>query len=59
MVGIERYGKGVRAERRRVWMYAYETDGNGRYNLMDDANIPNLTTLPYLDWSSTQPIPPI
>ena len=24
----------------RVWMYAYETDGFGRYNLMDDANIP-------------------
>jgi uncharacterized protein len=51
MVGIERYGE-VFDERRRVWMYAYETDGNGRYNLMDDANIPNLTTLPYLDWSS-------
>jgi meiotically up-regulated gene 157 (Mug157) protein len=34
------------------WMYAYETDGYGRYNLMDDANIPNLTTLPYIDWCS-------
>jgi uncharacterized protein len=33
-------------------MYAYETDGYGRYNLMDDANIPNLTTLPYIDWCS-------
>jgi uncharacterized protein len=37
---------------RRVWMYAYETDGLGHYNLMDDANIPNLTTLPYVDWCS-------
>lgn len=37
---------------RRAWMYAYETDGYGNYNLMDDANIPNLTTLPYLDWCS-------
>jgi meiotically up-regulated gene 157 (Mug157) protein len=37
---------------RRVWMYAYETDGLGHYNLMDDANIPNLTTLPYIDWCS-------
>ena len=34
------------------WMYAYETDGFGKYNLMDDANIPNLTTLPYIDWCS-------
>jgi uncharacterized protein len=37
---------------RRVWMYAYEVDGLGRYNLMDDANIPNLTTMPYIDWCS-------
>ncbi len=50
-VGIERYGK-VFDPRRRVWMYAYETDGYGRFNLMDDANIPDLTTIPYLDWSS-------
>jgi meiotically up-regulated gene 157 (Mug157) protein len=50
-LGIERYGM-VFDRRRRVWMYAYETDGYGNYNLMDDANIPNLTTLPYLDWSS-------
>lgn len=34
------------------WMYAYETDGLGHYILMDDANIPNLTSLPYLGWSS-------
>jgi uncharacterized protein len=34
------------------WTYAYETDGFGRYAVMDDANIPNLTTLPYIDWCS-------
>lgn len=50
--GIERYGRFYNAQR-RVWMYAYETDGFGRYNLMDDANLPNLTTLPYIDWCST------
>src|SRR5579862_3804044 len=48
-VGI--YGRYFDA-RRRVWQYAYETDGYGHYNLMDDANIPNLTTLPYVDWCS-------
>jgi meiotically up-regulated gene 157 (Mug157) protein len=34
------------------WMYAYETDGLGHYLFMDDANIPNLTSIPYLGWSS-------
>ncbi|MBW5445641.1 metal-independent alpha-mannosidase [Cohnella sp. CFH 77786] len=29
-------------------IYAYETDGMGRYHLMDDANIPSLLSLPYL-----------
>ncbi|HUY10875.1 MAG TPA: glycoside hydrolase family 125 protein, partial [Candidatus Dormibacteraeota bacterium] len=50
-IGVERFGKFYNA-RRRVWMYAYETDGYGRYNLMDDANIPNLTTMPYIGWCS-------
>jgi meiotically up-regulated gene 157 (Mug157) protein len=51
-LGIERYGV--------VWnpshgarIYAYEVDGNGHANLMDDANIPNLTTLPYIGWCSS------
>lgn len=51
-VGIERYGRFFN-EQRHAWMYAYETDGLGRYNVMDDANIPDLTTLPYIDWCST------
>ncbi len=50
--GIWMYGR-YYDEKRRSWIYAFETDGNGRYNMMDDANIPNLTTLPYLDWCST------
>jgi meiotically up-regulated gene 157 (Mug157) protein len=49
--GIVRYGLFF-DKRRNTWMYAYETDGYGHYNLMDDANIPNLTTMPYFDWSS-------
>jgi meiotically up-regulated gene 157 (Mug157) protein len=31
----------------------YETDGYGNNNLMDDANLPNLTGLPYIGWCST------
>jgi meiotically up-regulated gene 157 (Mug157) protein len=50
--GIQRYGRFYNPAVHR-WMYAYETDGLGRYNLMDDANIPNLTTLPYIDWCSS------
>jgi meiotically up-regulated gene 157 (Mug157) protein len=49
--GIQAYGRFYDPQR-HVWIYAYETDGFGRYNLMDDANIPNLTTLPYIDWCS-------
>ena len=29
-------------------MYAYEVNGFGSYNLMDDANVPSLLALPYL-----------
>lgn len=31
-------------------IYAYETDGMGNYNLMDDANVPSLLSIPYLGW---------
>jgi meiotically up-regulated gene 157 (Mug157) protein len=30
-------------------MYAYEINGFGSYNLMDDANVPSLLSLPYLE----------
>ncbi|MBT2291234.1 glycoside hydrolase family 125 protein [Paenibacillus albidus] len=32
-------------------IYAYETDGRGNYNLMDDANVPSLLALPYLGYT--------
>jgi meiotically up-regulated gene 157 (Mug157) protein len=50
-IGIARYGVAWNRER-KAWMYAYEVDGYGRTNFMDDANIPNLTTLPYVGWCS-------
>jgi uncharacterized protein len=31
-------------------MYVYETDGEGRINLMDDANVPSLLAAPYLGY---------
>ena len=31
-------------------IYALETDGLGNYNLMDDANLPNLLSLPYIEY---------
>jgi uncharacterized protein len=47
--GVEKYGKKW-SPQDGGWMYVYETDGYGNDNLMDDANIPNLTTLPYIGW---------
>ncbi|TSB46071.1 glycoside hydrolase family 125 protein [Alkalicoccobacillus porphyridii] len=46
--GIENYGKVEHPE--FGTMYAYETDGLGHYNLMDDANVPSLLSLPYLGY---------
>ena len=40
IVNHERYGK----------IYAYETDGYGHHNLMDDANVPSLLSIPYLGY---------
>lgn len=38
-------------------IYAYEINGLGSYNLMDDANVPSLLALPYLDAVSvTDPV---
>lgn len=50
--GISRYGR-VWEPQYGGWIYVYETDGLGHDLFMDDANIPNLTTLPYLGWCST------
>jgi meiotically up-regulated gene 157 (Mug157) protein len=34
-------------------IYAYETDGRGLHNLMDDANVPSLLSIPYLGYRSS------
>lgn len=44
--GVEKYG--IVGHKKFGRIYAYETDGLGGYNLMDDANIPSLLALPYL-----------
>ncbi|MBV8531105.1 MAG: glycoside hydrolase family 125 protein, partial [Candidatus Eremiobacteraeota bacterium] len=46
--GVLRYGKTFNPK--YGWMYVYETDGYGHDNMMDDANIPNLTALPWYGW---------
>jgi meiotically up-regulated gene 157 (Mug157) protein len=47
-VGIQTYAKVEHP--RHGTIYAYETDGRGNYNLMDDANVPSLLSLPYLGY---------
>lgn len=38
-------------------IYAYETNGMGSYNLMDDANVPSLLAMPYLNAiNNTDPV---
>ena len=46
--GIRTYGTVLHPKYGR--MYAYETDGFGNYNLMDDANSPGLLAMPYLEY---------
>ena len=46
--GIERYGR-VRTEQFGT-VYAYEADGYGMFNLMDDANVPSLLSASYLGY---------
>ena len=46
--GIELYGKVLHP--RFGMVYAYETDGYGNYNLMDDANVPSLLSIPYIGY---------
>jgi meiotically up-regulated gene 157 (Mug157) protein len=44
--GIRKYG--IVKDETFGEIYAYETDGLGNYNLMDDANVPSLLSLPWL-----------
>ncbi len=46
--GIRQYGIVETGEYGKV--YAYETDGLGNYNLMDDANVPSLLSIPWLKY---------
>ncbi|MDF2868997.1 MAG: metal-independent alpha-mannosidase [Anaerocolumna sp.] len=46
--GISQYGIVDTEEFGKV--YAYETDGLGGYNLMDDANVPSLLSIPWLKY---------
>lgn len=48
--GIETYG--VVEHPRFGRIYAFETDGFGHFNLMDDANVPSLLSIPYLGYRS-------
>jgi meiotically up-regulated gene 157 (Mug157) protein len=46
--GIEQYGTLVLRPFGRI--YAYEVDGRGHANVMDDANIPSLLSIPYFGY---------
>jgi meiotically up-regulated gene 157 (Mug157) protein len=46
--GIEQYGKLSHAPYGKI--YAYEVDGYGHANFMDDANIPSLLSIPYFTY---------
>lgn len=50
--GIRRYGVIEHPAHGRI--YAYETDGLGQYNLMDDANAPSLLSAPYLGYCTPE-----
>ncbi len=45
---IQAYG--LAEHPRHGQIYAYETDGLGHHNLMDDANVPSLLSIPYLGY---------
>ena len=51
---IETIGKTFTEEFGMV--YAYETDGFGMYNLMDDANVPSLLSMSYLGYEGDREV---
>jgi len=48
--GIQKYA--ITTDPHYGEIYAYETDGLGNYNLMDDANVPSLLSIPYLGYTN-------
>ena len=48
--GIQAYG--IVEHQKFGELFAYEVDGFGNYNLMDDANIPNLLSIPYMGYAT-------
>jgi uncharacterized protein len=48
--GIEAYGKVNHPKFGEI--YAFETDGLGSFNLMDDANVPSLLAMPFMGYCS-------
>ncbi|MBV9736919.1 MAG: glycoside hydrolase family 125 protein [Candidatus Eremiobacteraeota bacterium] len=48
--GIRAFGRYY--DFRHGWMYVYETNGEGRRLLIDDANLPNLLSIPYYGYSN-------
>ncbi|OJG25698.1 hypothetical protein RU98_GL000939 [Enterococcus caccae] len=48
--GIQKYGK--TDNQQGVTVYAYEVDGLGNSSIMDDSNIPNLLSAPYLGYTT-------
>ena len=53
--GIERYGTVTLPDLGKI--YAYEVDGLGHANVMDDANIPSLVSAPYFGYvQQTDPV---
>lgn len=48
--GIKKFGIVDNEEFGKI--YAYETDGLGNYNFMDDANVPSLLSIPYIEYRS-------
>lgn len=51
--GIETYAITEKEGYGRV--YAYEADGYGQFNLMDDANVPSLLSMDYLGYRGSDP----
>ncbi len=50
-LGIQRYGR-IWDPAYGGWIYAYETDGLGNRAYIDDANLPDLASLPYIGYCS-------